>query len=324
VHKQAATVGEQLGRQLIQAARAGGVHPMEVEGMGQQAAANVLERFVDLGSLTRDQARVLHTHLQREIGKAQPTAEEFALAQRSQAFAPTRASEIAMTGGMGVGGIMGMDRAMRALTLMQGKVPEAVPAGGWADPRPSHKPLSAKGAIKEMFVSPYAVAFPAAVEAAGILASPIGDPRYRRGDIGYTQSAGEHFGRQIQDLSRKTGDTYKKWSVLAPAISAMHGTFNPLSSLGYLGRSIGRLGKGIGHKTGLVDLEEKSSADRFRELTQKSAATAAEKPTFSNRLRALVLGVDPLTLQKAQKDLETYARLRGSVAGALKHVGVDI
>lgn len=225
--------GRMVAKQIGEAAAAGAA-PAQLGGMSDTTMANIVERFVDMGALTGGQARMFYNEMRDELAKELPQHEATALAHQSQVFAPTTMGEMALPLGFGAGGYMGINRLQRLYQRLR-KKPLAATVG----------PGKALG---EMFYSRAALAFPAIFEAAQLGLSPLADPRYGRGELGYFRSVGQTLGRQMEDLSRKTGETYKRQGVLAPAFSAVHGVFNPLTSAALLGSRLKTLGSRVAER----------------------------------------------------------------------------
>ncbi len=293
--KEAAGVADFASRTLQQAA--GTAPAQSLQEIGQRMSTSTLRRLIESGADPYQAERIYH-NMQTGVREALPEAEESALQRAAPVIAPVKGKETAQA------------------LLAAGAVPMAFNAL-------RRKPT---GFIQGLRTSlgGKALPFTALFDILGAAAAPLSDPSYARGERGYAGSVGKAFQRQSRQLGKQTGRGFERHGLLGgTALSALHGIVNPISAAGRLAQSISGLGKGVYEKlTGSAKLAAMATTPDLPEQKPLFGAEKEQPLTWGNRLRGLLMGADPRHIQRMQRDLERYNRIRSTILKPLQRAGI--
>lgn len=144
-------------------------------------------------------------------------------------------SNVGETGVM-LGGNLGVGAAMTAMTNRSAKrrnIAEKLPPPTIGKGLESMSP----GSLLSRAFGPGAIIPTAAFETARIAMNPLSDPLYRRGQRSYLKSVGEGFRGQMDNMEEREKEVSDKYGLAGLPMQAFHGILNPITSLGYAGRS---------------------------------------------------------------------------------------
>lgn len=129
---------------------------------------------------------------------------------------------------MGTAGALGIATAF----------PWLITRGSWLWGKKPENPYTLGQSFKFNFL-PNVIPFAAGIEGVGHLLAPMSDPLRQQGRRGYWKSVRESFRGAQEGLAERGAEARERYGVAGIPLQMLHGVFNPLASLAYLGRQVG-------------------------------------------------------------------------------------
>lgn len=195
--------------EIAQAARSGELDAMLVDPTLEQYAARKVQQAVASGQVNPAQARYYHQQLLNNLRQHRSALEGEAYG-RGSGEQPVSLGDLGTNVGLGLGLTWGLGNVGRLFS--------------------KKSPGTSMGEAAKFMFHPKFLPWSAGFE--GIMAAlrPFGDPRYKRGEIGYGQSLTEGLRRSSQEFTESGEKARKQWGPVGYLpVRAFHYLMSPLA-----------------------------------------------------------------------------------------------